>query len=118
LAAILSTARVFVLPSLKEGLPLSLIEAMSCGKAVAASDIESVRQLISNQESGLLFETGSACRLADALAELLRDENLRKSLGRNARDEVLRKYSFECVLPKLAELYAEAVDMSGHPTPT
>src|SRR5581483_10747293 len=69
--ALLAAADVFVLPSLSEGLPLSLLEAMSAGRPVVASDTGDVRTVLEGGRLGVLVEPGNAEQLAAALDRLL-----------------------------------------------
>lgn len=78
---ILSTADVFALPSYAEGMPYSIIEALAIGCPVVASDVGAIRDIISNEDTGLLIEAGSVEQLVDALNRLVHDEVLRKKLA-------------------------------------
>lgn len=78
---ILSKADVFALPSYAEGMPFSIIEALAVGCPVVASDVGAVRDIIKNEETGLLIESGSVDQLFDALCRLAKDDGLRKKLA-------------------------------------
>jgi glycosyltransferase involved in cell wall biosynthesis len=82
---ILLNSDVVLLPSLTEGLPLSIIEAMACGKAIVATAVGGTPELIRHEYSGLLVSPSDPQALADALIKLLKDPVLRTRLGRNAR---------------------------------
>jgi glycosyltransferase involved in cell wall biosynthesis len=90
--AILSTADVFVLPSLSEARPRSVIEAMSIGLPVIASDVGGLPTLVDDETTGLLAPPGDAARLADALRRLVQSATLRERLGRAAA----RRIEQEC----------------------
>lgn len=107
--SILCKAKIFVLPSLKEGLPLSLLEAMACGKAVVASDISGINDVIMNGKNGLLIPAGNPEALADAVLTVLNDENLRGRLGRNARQLMVERYSWNIVTNKIEKVYNDAI---------
>jgi len=109
-ANILGEASIFVLPSLKEGLPLSLLEAMACGKPVIGSDISGINSVITNWENGLLIPHGNHEALADAVLTLLSDENLRRRLGQSARQLMMEKYSWNMVIDKVEKVYNEAIN--------
>ncbi len=107
--SILSRAEVFVLPSLSEGMPRALLEAMAAGKAVVASSLPGVREVVINGKNGLLVPPGDPLRLAEALSILLRDSNLRKRIGESARLAVEKNFSWDRVLRDLDAIYREAL---------
>jgi glycosyltransferase involved in cell wall biosynthesis len=101
-------ADVFVLPSEREGLPISVLEAMSCGLAVVASDIPEVAGAeIEPEREGLLVPVGDEAALTEALSRTLGDEALRRRLGSAARARVEREFSEPVVDRRYRELYAE-----------
>jgi len=86
--AILSTTDVFVLPSFSEARPRSIIEAMSLGIAVVASDVGGIPSLIEHERTGLLVPAGEPTALAVVLDSLLQSSNLRRQLGAGGRKNV------------------------------
>jgi glycosyltransferase involved in cell wall biosynthesis len=88
-------ADVFCLPSLAEGLPTVLIEAMACGVAVVSTRIDGVPELISDGEDGLLCEAGDPGALAAALQRLVGDPAERERLGRAGRAKVERLHDLD-----------------------
>lgn len=90
--AILAASDIFVLPSYSEGLSIALLEAMAAGKACVVTDIGLP---VNNGETALVVPPGDPESLARAVETLLIDEKLREKLGRNAREEVKRTYSWE-----------------------
>lgn len=89
---LLAAADAFVLPSRvlasgrSEGLPVALLEAMAAGLPVVASDVGGIAELVRDGHDGLLVPPDRPDRLAAALGRLARDESLRRTLGRSARD--------------------------------
>ncbi|MBI5099773.1 MAG: glycosyltransferase family 4 protein [Nitrospirae bacterium] len=81
---LLAGAKVFILPSRHEAHPVSILEALACGKAVIASDIPELGYIAENG-IGLTFKSGSSQDLADKLSVLLEDKALRKQLGDKGR---------------------------------
>lgn len=77
-------ADVFVLPSLVEGLPIALLEAMALGIPAISTAIYAIPEAIKDRETGLLVEPGDSIALADRIRELLADSDLRETLSRNA----------------------------------
>jgi glycosyltransferase involved in cell wall biosynthesis len=82
---LLSKAKVFVLPSRHEAHPISILEALACGKAVIASDIPELCYVGEN-EIGLTFKSGSSRELSDKLSLLLRNKEMREKLGKRGRE--------------------------------
>lgn len=96
--AVLMGSGVLALPSLVEGFPLALAEAMACGLPTVAADCSAgVRELTDDGRVGVLAVRGDVGSLAQALDRLLADETLRHTMGRQARDHVAR-YRQEAVL--------------------
>ena len=81
---ILAAADIFVMPSLSEGLPLALIEAMLAGKAIVASEVGGIPEVVTPGEHALLVPPGHHGQLAAALRQLLDDSEYRGQLGRAA----------------------------------
>lgn len=79
---------IVVLPSLTEGLPLALLEAMSHGRAIVASDVGGVPTVVEHRESAMLVRPGDSRHLAEALGELLTCDRARSMLGERARRAV------------------------------
>jgi glycosyltransferase involved in cell wall biosynthesis len=104
-AEVLGGAGIFVLPSLSEGMPLALLEAMSCGNAVVASNIGGVAEIIKDYDNGVLVPPRNAKELASSILMLLRDDGLRRKLARNAREAVDLEYSWNNVLAQLDSVY-------------
>jgi glycosyltransferase involved in cell wall biosynthesis len=95
---------VFVHPSLAEGTPNSIIEAMAHGLPVVATDVGGIPDLIS-EGGGLLVPPGDAAALAEAMRRLAFDPDLRASVGRAARERYLKLFSPEAVLPAILSTY-------------
>lgn len=93
IAEILSAIDVFLLPSLMEGLPMALLEAMACGKAVIASRVGENANVISDKINGLLFDSGDLAELTSVMNVLLGDADLVKQFGLQARITVETDFS-------------------------
>jgi glycosyltransferase involved in cell wall biosynthesis len=106
---VLSLMDIFVMPSLKEGLGLALMEAMARGLAVIGSDIGGIRSLIKDGLNGLLVKPADAASLSNAILELLQDEDRAKSLGEAARVFIKENFSQEKMVLKTEEVYLECV---------
>lgn len=100
-------ADVFVLPSLSEGLPLTLLEAMSYKKCVVVTDIPGNSDVIQDGENGILFEVGNSLDLGKMINYLLTNEELRKKLGMAARKEIEKNYNWNKNFNRILEVYGE-----------
>jgi glycosyltransferase involved in cell wall biosynthesis len=92
LPAVYSGADVFVLASLTEGHPKVLLEAMACGIPVVASNRGGIPSIVTDGETGLLFDPTSSKQLADCLRRVLQDPGLARRLGRAGRALVVERY--------------------------
>ncbi len=102
---VLSVIDIFLLPSLIEGLPMALLEAMACEKPVISSKVGEVPNVIHNNENGILVEPGNLQQLIDAINKLICDKELRHNLSKSARDTVVKKYSSDKMAFEYCELY-------------
>jgi len=109
LPEIMQKASVFAFPSLREGMPLALLEAMACGKPVISTSLSGLKELVNHRQNGLLFPLGDSDALADSILTLLSDMHLRSELGRNARDTIVKKHSWDQVVNQLENAYEEAI---------
>jgi glycosyltransferase involved in cell wall biosynthesis len=96
---------VFVLSSLREGLPNVVLEAMAMEVPVLATRVAGVPRLIADERTGLLVEPGDAAALAAALARLLSVDGLRARLASEARRAVETSYSFAARMRKIRAIY-------------
>ena len=97
---------VYVICSRYEGNPKTLLEAMACGCAVLGTDVHGIREIIQNQQNGLLTAENPLA-LRAALLRLLADENLRKRLADAARKSVAQEYSLESAVAAECKTYDE-----------
>ena len=112
--SLVAQARLFVLPSFHEGLPIALLEALSLGKPVVASDIEPHREILTHGVNGFLFRTGDSQSLADVLDEVwaLGPEAL-AAIGARGRETVERDYSWDHALRATLDAYRSLGVSSG-----
>ncbi|MGL5034993.1 MAG: glycosyltransferase family 4 protein [Microcystaceae cyanobacterium] len=104
---ILRGADAFILPSLVEGLSLSLLEAMACGTACLATDAGADGEVLENG-AGVILNTQGVTTQLKTLLPLFRDhEEITNLLGRKARERVLERYTYNKNINSLEKLYAE-----------
>lgn len=109
-AKVLSRANVFAFPSLQEGLPFSVLEAMACGVPVVGSDIPGVRSLIMHRVTGLLVPPKSVESLSSRILSLLADDKLRGRMGEAARRTIAHEYSWAKVIQKVDAIYHDIAE--------
>jgi len=98
-------ADLFVLSSLREGLPVSLLEAMACEVPVIASAIPQHREVIKDGAMGRLFSPQQPQRLAEAIRDLLQHPLEAKQMAQQARTTVVERFSAQAVAQQLQKLY-------------
>jgi glycosyltransferase involved in cell wall biosynthesis len=111
-SAILAAADVFVLPSLSEGLPLALLEAMFAGRPIVATDVGEVAVALEQGEAGMLVQSGSPAALAAAINAVLSDPNHATALGRRAARRALAEYDVSRMVRRYAATYDELLPPS------
>ncbi len=106
---ILAAIDIFVMPSLKEGLGLALMEAMASGLAVIGSAIGGIKTLIKDRYNGLLVNPGDSSGIAKAIVYLISNPEKALVLGANARKYIAEEFSEEKMVLKTEELYLECL---------
>ncbi len=103
------SGHVFVMTSISEGFPYSLIEAMACGCAVVSTDVGGVTEAIN--EAGLTVPPRDHAAVAQACLTLLRNEALRKKLGSAGRSRVQQQFTLDKCLMAYRDVYDEALNV-------
>ena len=96
---------IAVLPSYREGLPKSLLEAGACGRPIVATDVPGCREICIDGKTGILVPRQNAVALADALEKLARSKDLRHTYGATARRLVEEAFSTQIVRDLTLQLY-------------
>ncbi|MEW6083845.1 MAG: glycosyltransferase family 4 protein [Chloroflexota bacterium] len=105
LPAYYSLMDVFVHPSLHDGMPNAILEAMACERAVIATPAGGTKDIIEDGKNGMLVNVNDANMLAKNILELLDDREKRESLGKSAREFVISKFKPEQELTANLEVY-------------
>lgn len=105
----IADADVYILPSYNEGLPLSILEAMSYGKAIVATPVGGIPEIVQHQVNGLLVQPGSKDEIAAALFYLIANPDQIKAMG-VCSQQLVAPYYAEEVIPKLEEVYCELLN--------
>ena len=104
---VLSESDIFVLTSNWEGFPRTILEAMSCGLPVIASDVGGANEVVDNSV-GYLIKRADKEALKKALIQLIENPELREKMGRNGRERVEKEFSLDKMLERTAQVYRDA----------
>jgi glycosyltransferase involved in cell wall biosynthesis len=104
---VLPQATIVCLPSYREGMPKSLLEAMACGKPCITTDTSGCREAVRHEDNGLLVPVKNAKALADAIQQLLEDNGSRARMGCRGRERAVKEFSDEVVIAQTLAVYEE-----------
>jgi glycosyltransferase involved in cell wall biosynthesis len=114
-ADLLRSCDLFVLPSLFEGLPLAILEAMAARRPIVASRIAGNDEVVVHGETGLLVPPTDPGAMADAIQTLLADPGLARRMGAAGEARVRREFSIESMVTRVSALYDEVLAMRSRP---
>jgi glycosyltransferase involved in cell wall biosynthesis len=103
---LLASTDIYILPSHNEGLPVSILEAMSYGIPVISTRVGGIPELVQHGVDGVLVAAGAVDQIKQAILDLAKDRDLRLEMSRNCRRKIEASYSVECVLPRLEAIYS------------
>ncbi len=106
----LSVMNVFVLPSIQEGLGLSLLEALAAGLPVVASNVGGIYSVIRHEENGILVPPKDVKALADAIITVLKDKDYAKRLGQRGKQTVREKFTLDKMIDRVEGFYTRALE--------
>jgi glycosyltransferase involved in cell wall biosynthesis len=104
----MAAGNVFVLPSLSEGFPLVVLEAMAAGLPIVATNVGGIPEFIVNAENGFLVEPKDPEQIAEKVCLLLGDDELRRRISENNKEKA-RDYSWENIIDRLEHVYTDAL---------
>ncbi|MCM3321511.1 glycosyltransferase [Cytobacillus kochii] len=107
--SLLQQADLFILPTLSENQPLSIIEAQLSGLAIIASDVGGIPEMIEDGVTGFLTPIGDSKKLAEKIAFLLHEEKVRKSIGISAFEFATHHWSLANAIKQVLCLYHQAI---------
>ncbi len=113
LALVYSAADLFVIPSLQDNLPNTVMEAMSCGTPVVGLDVGGIPDMVRPGTTGSLVPPGDVKALGAAIAGLLEDDPKRREMARNCRRIAVEEYSLEVQARRYVELYERMLAGEG-----
>lgn len=107
-------ADIFVLPTLAEAMPMSVIEAMAAGLPIVSTTVGGIPELIEESEEGFLVEPSNARKLAEKLSILISDKDLRIEMGKKAQEKVGKELDFRVYTEKLKSSLIELVKKNNN----
>ena len=96
---------VYILPSYNEGMPMSVLEAMSWECGVITTPVGGIPQVIDNKINGILVSPGNTGDIAKEITNLLTDRDKKEQLAKNAKDTIVKKFSMDKWCEKLSQMY-------------
>ena len=105
IAELLAASHIVCLPSYREGLPKSLIEAASAGRPIVTTDVPGCREVVTHMINGLLVKPRDSNELAMAIEKLIGDPKLRKSMGAENRSKAVTEFSNEIIIRQTNSVY-------------
>ena len=109
MAAVYKSIDIFILPSIREGMPMVLLEAMASSKPIIATNVGGISEIITNNLDGLLVEPGNSKDLALSIIRLIQSEKLKESLAKNAYQTVQDRFSVQKTTQKYYKCYREVL---------
>lgn len=106
---LLQALDIFVLPSLNEGIPMALLEAMAASRAVVASRVGGIPEIVEDGVDGILVEPMNSTQLAENCGRLIESPEIAMKMGEQARKRVVQEFSATAMADRVAGLYKELV---------
>ena len=101
----LKSSDFYILPSYDEGMPMSVLEAMSYSLPVITTDVGGIPEIIQNEENGILIKPGDSKEIAKTIKQLLNDEKLRQKISKNAYKTIYNKFNLDNYINSLDKIY-------------
>lgn len=106
---VLKKTIIYVLPSYNEGMPMSVLEAMSYGIPTISTYVGGIPKIIDNNENGILIHAGDIKALEDSIIFLIENSDVRERISKNAYESINRKFSIDNNINELLEIYNEVL---------
>ncbi|MCR4345206.1 MAG: glycosyltransferase, partial [Candidatus Scalindua sp.] len=110
--SVLASIDIFVMPSLLEGLPMVLLESMAMAKPIVATDIDGVKEVLNNGETGLLVPPKDPKALSVAIVDLLNHRDKAYQIGLAARRVVEERFGVDIMVKKVETVYEELLQLN------
>lgn len=109
--SLIRESSIYILPSYYEGLPISILEAMSYGKPILATNVGGISEIVKNEFNGLLFNPGNKDAIKNAILTLTNDLILLDKMGNNSLS-IVKDYYPEAVIPQLTYIYTDLLKIN------
>jgi len=110
---LIALSDIVVLPSYREGVPRTLLEAASMEKALIATDVPGCREVVEHEKNGLLVELKSSKSLSDAIGKLLNDEKLQDEYATASRKKAIEEFDVKKVVSSYSEIYSKLLNVQN-----
>jgi glycosyltransferase involved in cell wall biosynthesis len=114
---VLSGIDIYCLPSLWEGLPIGLLEAMAMEKAIVATPVDGTREVVKNGFSGILVQQQSPIELANAIIHFHNNKDIIQLYGKNARESIEKRFEVRRMVNEVEEIYSTLLKNQSINTP-
>lgn len=108
----MTSVDIFVMPSLLEGLPIVLLEAMAMMKPIVATDIDGIKEVLDNGKTGLLIPPKNPRALTYAIIDLLCHRDKAYQMGIDARKVVEERFGVDIMVQKVEKVYEELLQLN------
>lgn len=112
--AFLGNCHINVLPSYREGLPRSLIEACAVGRPIVTTDVPGCRDVVKNGTNGFLVPARNAEKLADAIGALIENKHLRLRMGKASRRKAIEEFDLNKIIKETLQVYDNIDPLAMH----
>ena len=109
LPSVLNLTDIFILPSTSEGMPMTLLEAMSASKPIIATSVGGVPEVVQDGKTGILLKTRNPTQMAKAITNLVNNKKAAVEMGRKGRQLVEKTYSIEYLVKNIEDIYRSVV---------
>lgn len=113
-ADILSISDIYVLPSHREGFPVTLMEACAMEKPIITTNVPGCRETVEEGVNGFMVPAGDSHMLAQRIGLLIRDRNLREKMGRKSREKAKREFDVNRILQEYLDYYEKFIPVNGN----
>jgi len=101
---------IFAMSSIREGMPVALLEAMSYGLPLVATKVGGILEVVQDEKDGLLSDPQQPMAIAENIIRIIKGKNLRNQLGTDAKNKIVEKYNIKKIAKRYGQLYIELLN--------